>query len=201
MLDSGPCGLVLLQSSNVPSLCTLVMNLSDFAQIRAERVERMFSPKVNSLSHFTDCSLQRTRFNFFVHSDWTPSTKFVQRSSKKSGIRPCLPASHFVFHLGTPSKKLETKGVGISSANLESRSAFDEHLLYSMSLPNASPPALVAVQTESFVDIHNDSPSHSSTDTTGSDKPTGDDHIVALFKNSPKRSALAVVCITPPYTQ
>lgn len=47
---------------------------------------------------------------------------------------------------------------------------------------NASDPDVVAVQTETSVDICNDTPSYSLADTTDLEIPTDNDDIVALFQ-------------------
>lgn len=68
-------------------------------------------------------------------------------------------------------------------ANLNSLPAsMDYYLDSTFSLPNASDPNVVGVQTETSVDTCNDTRSYSLADTTNLDKPMNDDKIVAGSK-------------------
>lgn len=87
-----------------------------------------------------------------------------------------------LFQSPAHRRKSKKKGLRTGPAILKIHPIFNDHLPYTTGLPNASPSDVVATQAESFVDIGNDTSSHSSTDTTDLNIPTNDGDIVAVFQ-------------------
>lgn len=118
----------------------------------------------------------------------------ILQSEPAASVPSYMDAGHYV-------KNLISKGREKAPTNMESCVAFNDHLSYVTDSPNPSPRNFVAIQTESPVDICNDTPLHFSPNTTDLDILENDNDILGFFQKCNYKAHLIDDMHFPLYTE